>query len=77
MTSLIKPGTNNIEVIVIGTLKNTLGPHHAGQVVGAAWPNMFQRGPETGPPPGSRYHTIGYGLFEPLVLKNTIKEANR
>jgi len=75
VTSFIKPGTNNIEVIVIGTLKNTLGPHHAGQTVGAAWPNMFQGGPETGPPAGNRYHTIGYGLFEPFVLKNTIIEA--
>nr|NIP25195.1 hypothetical protein [Phycisphaerae bacterium]NIP52977.1 hypothetical protein [Phycisphaerae bacterium]NIS52947.1 hypothetical protein [Phycisphaerae bacterium]NIU09542.1 hypothetical protein [Phycisphaerae bacterium]NIU57212.1 hypothetical protein [Phycisphaerae bacterium] len=72
VTPLVKRGTNEIEVVVIGTLKNTLGPHHAGRTLGAAWPNMFQRGPETGPPPGNQYHTVGYGLFKPFVLKNTI-----
>ena len=70
VTAQIKSGVNTIKVVVIGTLKNTLGPHHAGDVVGAAWPNMFQRGPETGPPPGEKYHTIGYGLFEPFVLEH-------
>ncbi|MHC4088580.1 MAG: hypothetical protein ACYSU5_25745, partial [Planctomycetota bacterium] len=76
VTPLVKRGTNKIEIVVIGTLKNTLGPHHAGQTLGAAWPNMFHRGPETGPPPGNKYHTVGYGLFKPFVLKNTmIKRA--
>ena len=70
VTRLITPGSNKVEVTVIGTLKNTLGPHHAGAVVGRAWPNMFQVGPETGPPPGEKYHTLGYGLFEPFVLKH-------
>jgi hypothetical protein len=69
VTDLIKSGENTIEVIVIGTLKNTLGPHHAGTGLGSAWPAMFQQGPETGPPPGKSYHTIDYGLFEPFVLK--------
>ena len=44
------------------------GPHHVGALRGAAWPHMFQQGPETGPPPGTRYDTIGYGLFEPFVI---------
>ncbi len=69
VTNLIRTGTNVVEVIVTGTLKNTLGPHHAGSGVGSAWPGMFQRGPETGPPAGDKYHTIDYGLFEPFVLK--------
>ena len=69
VTDLIKPGENTIEVVVIGTLKNTLGPHHAGTSLGSAWPGMFQQGPETGPPPGKDYHTVDYGLFEPFVLK--------
>ncbi len=69
VTDRIKPGENTIDVEVIGTLKNTLGPHHAGQLRGAAWPHMFQRGPETGPPPGSQYDTIGYGLLEPFELE--------
>ena len=73
VTAQIKPGVNTVKVVVVGTLKNTLGPHHAGAVVGAAWPNMFQRGPETGPPPGEKYHTIGYGLLQPFVLEHVTK----
>ncbi len=65
---------NTVEVVVIGTLKNTLGPHHAGTGLGSAWPGMFQQGPEIGPPPGKDYHTVDYGLFEPFVLKQIIKK---
>jgi hypothetical protein len=72
VTQWIRPGTNTVKVVVIGTLKNTLGPHHAGAVVGRAWPNMFQVAPETGPPPGDKYHTLAYGLFEPFVLKHVV-----
>ena len=74
VTDLIKQGTNTVEVIVIGTLKNTLGPHHAGKGLGSAWPGMFQQGPETGPPAGKDYHTVDYGLFEPFVLKQIIEK---
>ena len=70
VTKHIKPGSNRIEVIVIGTLRNTLGPHHSGPMVGSAWPAMFQKGPENGPPPGRAYHTLGYGLFEPFSLRS-------
>ena len=69
VTDLIRPGTNIVEVIVIGTLKNTLGPHHSGTGLGSAWPGMFQKGPENGPPAGKKYHTVDYGLFEPFTLK--------
>ncbi len=68
VTGAIREGENAVEVVVIGTLKNTLGPHHAGSATGSAWPGMFQRGPEHGPPPGDAYHTLGYGLFEPFTL---------
>ncbi|MBN2132021.1 MAG: hypothetical protein JW741_21145 [Sedimentisphaerales bacterium] len=71
VTDHIKRGDNVIDVVVIGTLKNTLGPHHGGAGLGSAWPGMFQQGPETGPPPGRNYHTVEYGLFEPFVLKQT------
>ncbi len=69
VTEQIKRGDNDIEVTVIGTLKNTLGPHHGNPPLGSAWPGMFQRGPNPGPPPGEAYSTVGYGLFEPFVLK--------
>jgi len=74
VTDLIKPGGNSVEVVVIGTLKNTLGPHHAGKGLGSAWPGMFQQGPKTGPPAGKDYHTLDYGLFEPFVLKQLTEQ---
>jgi hypothetical protein len=69
VTEAIQPGANTVEVVVIGTLKNTLGPHHAGSVLGSAWPGMFHQGPQLGPPPGAAYHTVGYGLFAPFEVK--------
>jgi hypothetical protein len=32
---------------------------------------MFHQGPEFGPPPGDRYQTVSYGLFEPFVLEQS------
>jgi hypothetical protein len=74
VTKLIKRGTNTIEVRVIGTLKNTLGPHHSGTLRGSAWPASFQKAPENGPPAGNSYDTIDYGLFEPFTLKQIVEE---
>ena len=74
VTDHLKQGENAIDVVVIGTLKNTLGPHHGGAGLGSAWPGMFQRGPETGPPPGQEYHGVGYGLFEPFVLVQEMEQ---
>ena len=64
----IKAGSNQVEVVVVGTLKNTLGPHHGKPALGTAWPAMFTKGPQPGPPPGGEYSTVGYGLFQPLLL---------
>ncbi len=69
VTRQIKHGANDVEVVVIGTLKNTLGPHHGNPPLGTAWPSMFRNGPADGPPPGAQYSTVGYGLFEPFALK--------
>jgi hypothetical protein len=77
VTRDLKRGENRIEVAVIGTLKNTLGPHHGGHPLGSAWPGMFQRGPSPGPPPGTAYATVGYGLFEPFVLDQAPPAALR
>ncbi len=68
VTKSITSGENTVEVLVYGTLKNTLGPHHENPPLGIASPDMFRKGPETGPPPGADYSTIGYGLFEPFAL---------
>jgi hypothetical protein len=74
VTKFIKAGTNTIEVRVIGTLKNTLGPHHNGTLRGSAWPASFQKAPENGPPPGNSYDTIDYGLYEPFTLTQIVEE---
>jgi len=68
VTKLIRRGQNDVEVTVVGTLKNTLGPHHSGPGLGSAWPGMFQKGPNRSPVPGLDYATVGYGLFEPFRL---------
>jgi hypothetical protein len=74
VTRWLKPRANQVEVIVIGTLKNTLGPHHGQPALGAAWPSAFQVGPNPGPPAGTNYSTVAYGLFAPFVLKQTTTE---
>lgn len=68
VTGHIRAGVNTIEVTVVGTLKNTLGPHHGKPALGAAWPADFQKGPSPGPPPGLEYSTVGYGLMKPFEL---------
>ena len=65
ITDRLTPGMNRIGVVVYGTLKNTLGPHHNDPTLGTAWPAHFQRGHAGGyPPPGSEYSLVDYGLFE-------------
>lgn len=69
VTEALRPGSNEIEVVVIGTLKNTIGPHHGGAVRGIASPWHFDSGKQPGPPPGRSYDTISYGLFAAPVLE--------
>jgi len=69
LTPWMRPGANRIAVEIVGTLKNTLGPHHGNPPLGSAWPGMFRRGPQSGPPPGREYHTVAYGLFAPPILE--------
>jgi hypothetical protein len=74
VTRWSKKGENKVAVTVIGTLKNTLGPHHGSPGLGSAWPGSFQQAPESGPPPGAKYSTVAYGLFEPFVLQRVQTE---
>jgi hypothetical protein len=75
VTRLVRPGANDVEVTVVGTLKNTLGPHHGNPALGTAWPGMFQKAPTPEPPAGASYSTVGYGLFEPFALVQAIAES--
>ncbi len=75
VTRWMKPGDNQVEIVVIGTLKNTLGPHHGNPALGTAWPAMFQKGPYPGPPPGVQYSTVGYGLMQPFTLTRIVPDS--
>jgi len=70
VTKWIKPGANRVEVVVIGTLKNTLGPFHGRNSLGFVGPHTYRAAPPTGPPPGKSYQTVDYGLFAPFQLKH-------
>ncbi len=67
VTRLVRSGDNDISVVVYGTLKNQLGPHHNKPVHGRAWPAEFKSAPEH-QPSGLEYDVIGYGLFEPFSV---------
>jgi hypothetical protein len=73
ITSQIKKGKNEIEVVVIGTLKNTLGPHHGKPLLGEVSPGIFREVPPKGQPSGSKYHTVGYGLSQPFELLRSLQ----
>lgn len=73
VSNWIKPGENQIEVVIIGTLRNTLGPHHFGPLSGEVRPYMFQKAPKNGPPAGKDYSVLDYGLFEPFTLKCSVE----
>jgi hypothetical protein len=77
VTPHIRRGKNTIDVIVIGTLKNTLGPHHGNPPLGRAWPSAFRAAPKQGRARGENYSTVGYGLFAPFALEHTPPIAQR
>jgi hypothetical protein len=66
ITPYLKTGNNRIEVEVIGSLKNLLGPHHNSPGPGLVSPGQW-RGITTYPP-GKEYDTYDYGLFEDFQL---------
>ena len=71
ITGLIKPGINRIDIKVIGSLRNLLGPHHnnpkSGFVTPRSWRNVKVY------PAGKDYQLIDYGLFEEFALLNGIQ----
>ncbi len=68
ITDHLQTGENTISVVVFGSLKNLLGPHHNNPGRGAAWPSMFHRGPKEGQPAGDQYDVIDYGLTAPFNI---------
>ncbi len=68
LTGALTAGSNEVSVVVYGTLRNTLGPFHNDPPLGRAWPGSFQQGAKGGLPPGSEYSSVAYGLFEDFKL---------
>jgi hypothetical protein len=66
ITGLLKPGLNNVEITVIGSLKNLLGPHHNNPKPGFVSPWIW-RGVKIHPS-GKDYQMLDYGLFEDFKL---------
>jgi hypothetical protein len=66
ITRLIKPGINTIDIRVIGSLKNLMGPHHNNPAPGLVSPWLFRN--VKAYPPGKDYQLLDYGLFEEFVV---------
>jgi hypothetical protein len=66
ISDFIKKGENNIEIRVIGSLKNLLGPHFNNPAPGLAspwhWKNIEHD------IPGNEYQMMDYGLFKDFKL---------
>ncbi|MEP6746153.1 MAG: glycosyl hydrolase [Bacteroidota bacterium] len=66
ITKYIQPGTNTAELIVTGSLKNTLGPHYNKPAPGMAspwhWRNIFKQ------IAGKDYDLYDYGLIEDFKI---------
>jgi hypothetical protein len=61
--NLARSGQNVVEVLVSGSLKNLLGPHHGNIARGMASPGNVRNAPAT-MPPGANYDQFPYGLME-------------
>lgn len=70
ITRFIKPGLNKIDIKVIGSLKNLLGPHHNNPQPGLVSPWSFRNVKSY--PSGIDYQMIEYGMFEDFVLLHGI-----
>ncbi len=66
ISALIKPGSNKIEVKVIGSLKNLLGPHHNNPKPGFVGPGEWRNVKKY--PAGKDYQMLDYGLMEDFII---------
>ncbi len=67
ITKLLRKGHNHVEVIVYGSLKNLLGPHHPPINRGLTGPHSFRNAPPN-TPPGADYDLEPYGLMAPFQI---------
>lgn len=64
----VKPGNNTVEVVVTGSLKNTLGPHHNSPNPGLVSPWLWRN--VKGHPSGNAYDLYDYGLLSDFSIMN-------
>lgn len=76
ISKFLKKGDNDIKVQVVGTLRNTLGPHHAVSK-GSCWPSMFQSVQKDFTLAGGSYATNPYGLMEDfkVIIKTNLDKT--
>jgi len=67
VTSALDDGINRVEVVVVGSLKNLLGPLHTPWQKGIVTIGDFQQGPDV-QPKGVDYDTLDYGLMTDYEL---------
>jgi hypothetical protein len=67
VTRFVRPGANRVEVVVYGSLKNLLGPHHPPINRGLTGPPSFRNAPAA-TPAGDSYDLEPYGLLEEFQL---------
>ncbi len=67
VAKFLRPGANRVEVVVYGSLKNSLRPHPGTLPRGRTRPGSVRNPPET-TPPGASYDLESYGLMEDFQL---------
>jgi hypothetical protein len=70
VSQYIREGVNKIDIKIVGSLKNLLGPHHNNPPVGLASPWNWRN--VKGYPAGKEYRMCDYGLMEDFELINGI-----
>jgi len=69
LTEFLSPGNHVLRIAVAGTPKNLFGPFHdPARSRNTAWPQLWSKFPEHGPPPGRKYDLEEYGLLKPTRL---------
>ena len=74
ISALVQPGVNHVGVVVFGSLKNLLGPHHGKINRGLTSPTTSFRSAPAHTPPGTGFDLEGYGLMEPFRVVALITE---
>ena len=72
VTDQVVRGKNTVEVIVYGSLRNTLGPHLGNKETGITHPGSWNNAPESPQPAGGEYFSVPYGLTAPLEVFSAV-----